>query len=84
MPYITSVERVLTERIRQEGRLEGQEEALKGALTSFLSARFGDMPASLRQKLEAISSTEELESLTRSAATTESLAEFESVLGPSD
>ena len=80
MPYITSVERVLTERIRQEGR----QEALKGALMSVLSARFGEVPASLRQKLEAISSTEELESLTRSAATAESLAEFESVLSLGD
>ncbi len=97
MPYITSVERSGIEKGRIEGRVEGriegrvegrvegraegQREALIDSVSSVLTARFGEIPPTLRGRL-VDSEVETLKALLPHAATDGSLGAFETRLLP--
>jgi predicted transposase YdaD len=61
---------------RQEGRQEGQILTLRKMLLQQLTLRFGRLPKTVRSQVEQISSTQELEKLTRKVLTARSLAEM--------
>lgn len=62
---------------KEEGRQEGQEETLKrlrGALLREMENRFGPIPESVRGKVAAVDSVEEIVQLIARTATASSLA----------
>jgi hypothetical protein len=72
MPHITSIERLS----RQEGRVEGQREALRTATLEFLEARFGEVPYELREELQILTEETVLKRLPRLAAVATGLEDF--------
>jgi hypothetical protein len=85
MPYITSIERIGRRQGRQEGRLEGRQEgrqegqllAARDAVRLVLEARFGQVPASILERLARMEALDRLKVLLRRASTAVSLIEFE-------
>lgn len=61
----------------QEGRQEGQILTLRKVLLQQLTLRFGRLPKTVRSRVEQITSTQELEKLTRKVLTARSLEEME-------
>jgi predicted transposase/invertase (TIGR01784 family) len=61
---------------RREGRHEGQVLTLRKMLLQQLTLRFGRLPKTVRSRVEQISSTQELEKLTRKVLTASSLEEM--------
>jgi hypothetical protein len=84
MPYITSIERKGLEKGRAEGLEKGLEkgrtEGRLAALLDALDARFGEVPESLKEKLEDLSDQQRLRELFRLAVTAETLEEFQEEL----
>ena len=81
MPYVTSVERLARKDGRQEGRQEGQQEGRlqerrEMALT-LLREKFGEVPASVAERITAIRDLDRLLSLFQAAVRLSSLQEFE-------
>jgi len=65
------------ERLELKGREEGLQErlrAMREALLSLLEQRFGPLPETTRERVEAISSLERLTQLVRRVLTARSLA----------
>jgi hypothetical protein len=97
MPYITSIERKGIARGREEGlalgrkegleegRQEGRQEGLvlglRDAAVAVLEARFDQVPAEIRSRIEGASDVEALKALHRRAATAATLEEFRQALG---
>jgi len=85
MPYITSIERIGRRQGRQEGRQEGRLEgrhegqllAARDGVRLVLEARFGQVPASILERLERVTALDRLKLLLRRASTAVSLIEFE-------
>ena len=68
MPYVTSFERLA----RKEGRQEGRQEAI----LDILETRFGDVPATVRERINALCDEPKLKELLRRASVIPSLEEF--------
>ena len=62
------------------GETRGEARGVREAILHLLSLRFGDVPASLRNRLVAISELDRLKRIFAQAAAAPSLAEIESVL----
>lgn len=71
MQYVTSIERIA----RKEGREEGREEGAILLLVRLLGHRFGEIPAEVGKRLQALS-LEQLTALIDRAMTASSLHEF--------
>jgi len=88
MPHITLFEELALKEGRQEGRQEGLVEGLeKGilqtareAIIDVLDTRFGQVPDSVRERVNALCSEPTLKNLLRRAVRTPSLEEFQSAL----
>lgn len=89
MPVISTLERIAMEeglskgifkRISQ-GRAEGQISALRESIEDLLKGRFGAIPGDVAKRLEQESDTGTLRLRNRRAATIESTASFQSLLG---
>jgi predicted transposase YdaD len=61
---------------RREGRREGQVLTLRKMLLQQLTLRFGRLPETVRRRVEQISSTQELEKLTKKVVSARSLEEM--------
>jgi hypothetical protein len=72
MPYVTSFERLA----RKEGRQEGRQEGRKEAILDILETRFGDVPATVRERINALCDEPKLKELLRRASVIPSLEEF--------
>jgi hypothetical protein len=72
-PYVTSVERIASQRGLQEGIEKGRREMLEETLV----ARFGTLPEELTVLLDRISDPQLLKELQRPAVTSDSLETFE-------
>jgi predicted transposase YdaD len=80
----------LAERWMEEGKRKGLEEGeRKGALAAAreavldaLGARFGPVPAAVRERIEQTAELDLLRAWHRSAVVAESLEEFQAVVGP--
>ena len=70
--YVTSWERMA----REEGKLEGQVEALRATITEVLALRFGAVPEKLAALVNHLSDPERLRALQRQAVLCSSLDEF--------
>ena len=68
MPYVTSFERLA----RKEGRQEGRQEAI----LDILETRFGDVPTTVRERINALCDEPKLKELLRRAGVIPSLEEF--------
>lgn len=77
MPYITSIERWGREDGLKEGLEQGLNQGRREAIFDTLEARFGQVPDSIRSKLEELSKLERLRELGRLAVTVESLEEYQ-------
>ena len=64
------------DEIRKEALQEGQVLTLRKMLLQQLTLRFGRLPKTVRSRVEQISSTQELEKLTRKVLTARSLEEM--------
>ena len=64
-----------------EGEVKGKAEGKAESILLFLSSRFQAVPASLEERIKAITNVDQLDDLTRSAATCGSLEDFERTLG---
>jgi len=64
------------ETIRKEARQEGQIQGLRRVLLQQMTLRFGRLPKEVRSRVEQITSTQELEKLTRKVLSAKSLAEM--------
>ena len=80
MPYVTSIERLGREEGRVEGRVEGRADALRENVLDILDARFGEVPFSLREGVNALADIPRLKALHRLAVTCAGLADFERAL----
>ena len=88
MPHITLFEELALKEGRQEGRQEGLVEGLeKGivqnareAILDVLDTRFGQVPVSVRERVNDIGSERTLKELHRRAILTPSLEEFQAAL----
>jgi hypothetical protein len=60
MAYVTSIERLATERGRQEGLRDGEAQGRAGLLSSLLVKRFGPLPEAIQERLSQ-STNEQLE-----------------------
>ena len=92
MPHITLFEELALKEGRQEGLLEGRQEGLvegleKGilqtareAIIDVLDTRFGQVPDSVRERVNTIGSEPTLKNLLRRAVRTPSLEEFQAAL----
>ena len=84
MPYVTSVERLARQEGHQEGRQEGiqegrQEGILQGAvdlLRQSLEVRFGEVPASLLEKIQQCKDVDVLRAIHKQVLTVGSLDEL--------
>ena len=72
MPYVTSFERLA----RKEGRQEGRQEGRKEAILDILETRFGDVPTTVRERINALCDEPKLKELLRRASVIPSLEEF--------
>jgi hypothetical protein len=72
MPYVTSFERLA----RKEGRQEGRQEGLKEAILDILETRFGDVPTTVRERINALCDESKLKEFLRRASVIPSLEEF--------
>jgi predicted transposase YdaD len=72
-PYVTSVERIASQRGLQEGIEKGRREMLEETLVT----RFGTLPEELTVLLDRISDPQLLKELQRPAVTSDSLETFE-------
>ncbi|WP_201800095.1 hypothetical protein [Beggiatoa leptomitoformis] len=59
-----------------EGIVRGRTEGIKTALLAILTMRFGEVPSTAQQAIDAIHDTERLEQLMREAIVVDSLATF--------
>jgi predicted transposase YdaD len=92
MPHITLFEELALKEGRQKGRQKGRQEGLvegleKGilqtareAIIDVLDTRFGQVPDSVRERVNALCSEPTLKNLLRRAVRTPSLEEFQSAL----
>jgi hypothetical protein len=74
MPHITLFEELALKEGRQEGILQNGREAI----IDVLDTRFGQVPESVRERINAIGSEPTLKNLLRQAARASSLEEFQS------
>ncbi len=81
MPFVTTLERVAMEEGLSQGRSEGQLSALRESIGDLLKDRFGVIPEDVVERLEQESNTGTLRLWNRRAATIESTASFQSLLG---
>jgi len=72
MPYVTSFERLA----RKEGRQEGRQEGRKEAILDILETRFGDVPTTVRERINALCDESKLKEFLRRASVISSLEEF--------
>jgi hypothetical protein len=72
MPYVTSFERLA----RKEGRQEGRQEGRKEAILDILETRFGDVPTTVRERINALCDESKLKEFLRRASVIPSLEEF--------
>jgi hypothetical protein len=76
MPYITSIEEMGRQEGRQEGLREGVITTRQRAVLDALEIRFGEVPDSIRQSIEALHDEARLRSLLRIAIQAPSLESF--------
>jgi hypothetical protein len=84
MPHITLFEELALKEGRQEGLVEGLEKGIlqtaREAIIDVLDTRFGQVPDSVRERVNALCSEPTLKNLLRRAVRTPSLEEFQSAL----
>ena len=68
------------EKGRQEGRQEGQLSAFRAAITELLEARFGPVPADMREWVSGIEDADELRRILLAAGTSTSVDAFRATL----
>ena len=76
MPYITSVERIAREQGIEQGIEQGVEQGVRGAVFQALEVRFGQIPNSLRDKIEQCRDLERLRVLHRDALSVDTLTDL--------
>ena len=69
MPYVTSIERLALEKVRETGREESREEGLLEGIQSVLEIRFGREAAAIMTQVRHLSSTAVLEKVLQAAKT---------------
>jgi hypothetical protein len=84
MPYVTSIQQLGREEGLQMGREEGLQtgrlQALREAICETIEARFGEVPAAVGERVNAMEDAARLKELHRLAVVSPSLTEFESAL----
>jgi hypothetical protein len=73
MPYVTSIERIARKDGLQEGRLQERREMV----LTLLREKFSNLPASLLERMAAVSDMERLMALFQAAVRASSMDEFE-------
>jgi hypothetical protein len=73
MPYVTSIERIARKDGLQEGRLQERREMV----LTLLREKFSNLPASLLERMAAVSDMERLMALFQAAVRASSMEEFE-------
>jgi hypothetical protein len=84
MPYITSVERILIKREREEGLVEGREEGIRAVLECIgldLTARFGGDGKRFLREVRTIKDMGKLRKIMRKVKTAKSLDDVRPLLG---
>lgn len=84
MPCITSIERIGIEKGREEGLQEGREQGrltmAREIVEQVLEARFGRVPSSIREMIQAVDEVDKLRRLVTHASKAASLEAFASDL----
>jgi thymidylate kinase len=80
MPHITLFEELALEKGLVEGRQEGIVQTAREAILDVLDTRFGQVPESLRERVNAINGERNLKDLHRRAILTPSLEAFQAAL----
>ena len=81
MPFVTTLERAAMEQGLSKGISQGQLLALRESIRDLLEERFGHTPPNIAARLEQESDASRLRSWNRRAATIESAAAFEGLIG---
>ena len=76
MVYITSVERILREKERAEGKAEGKAEALRQAILMCFEEKWGTPDSLVVEKLASVASSDELNTVFRLAVRAETESEW--------
>ena len=80
MPYITSVERIATQKGLEQGVLTDRREMVLEALDE----RFGEVPSSISETITQIEDRDRLKALLRQVIRSTSLEEFQQSLNGGD
>lgn len=80
MPYVTSIERVASERGRREGRQEHQEEALVKVIGLLLGRKFGAAGKRLMPKVRELHDIEKLSALILDLTSVKTIAEAKQLI----
>ena len=84
MPHITLFEELALKEGLEKGLVEGRQEGLvqnaREAILDVLETRFGQVPDSLRERVNTIGSEPTLKNLLRRAVRTPGLGEFQATL----
>ena len=84
MPHITLFEELALKEGLEKGLVEGRQEGIvqtaREAILDVLDTRFGQVPNSVRERVNAIGSEPTLKNLLRQAARASSLEEFQAPL----
>jgi hypothetical protein len=84
MPFVTTLERVAMEEGLSKGISQGQLLALRESIRDLLEERFGHTPPDIAARLEQESDASLLRSWNRRAATIESAAAFQGLIGTAE
>jgi predicted transposase YdaD len=76
MTYVTSIERLGREEGREEGRQEGLLQARRLSVLDVLEARFGPVPETVEEKLQAVADEASLRRVLGTASTARSITAF--------
>ena len=76
MPYVTCVERLAKQEGLAEGLAEGELQGKREGILQALEIRFGEVPYSVREAVNRVTSDRELQKLLRAAITARSLDQF--------
>ena len=76
MPYVTSIERMA----KEEGHREGRQEILREAILDALEVRFGTIPESIRERVNATTDESRLRDWHHRAVVCATLPDFQQAI----
>jgi hypothetical protein len=80
MPHITLFEELALKEGLEKGLEKGRLQTAREAILDVLDTRFGEVPGSVRERINALGSERNLKDLHRRAILTPSLEEFQATL----